>query len=1315
MAPILKHLWSRYTSRTRRYVLIVFFVFVAIALVELIAYFLAHRIDTNWDEISESRTREVVDGAVRAFSNVQRHTHDLARTVAQNVELISLVEKENPNRTEIFSLIDQLNTNQHYSLELCDSKLSLLAWSGQQAESDSMAVRRALTGKPLSSISQSALYTILNVLVPIASDSGKVLGVVVASRPVEVNYPLNNRFLSSSGLQKALSERFGTAVRFEFGESAEPSTDAQVVSEKLVGIDGQKLGMVFVDRPSRDSYTQGYERIFKGALGSLVGVVPIILFFGVWPNVRRFRAVAQFLIFFLFAWAARYLWLAVGFPGLLFSGGLFDPAYFASPFAFGATRSIGEVLISSLFVFATATFGLALLVKHSSAIEWRSAKVATVVGGLIIIVLGVGLPYLARGYSEALRSAVFDSKLRYTDPTAILPDALVGVMLVALLLLSISFLFIQVALFLFAVQLRRPAFGSSPRRGVAWWLSLVVLFALESLLFGLLHPNPQSSFLYRLLLIGLVALLTFFLQREARSAGKPFTGRSLVLATGLSIIIAAPMFDAKVHEHDRQVLQLYAAELTRPVDNWIRLTLQETVGQIESDEEVVSALTSQDRDVISGLAFRLWAESKLSSEGFNCAVGIVQRGTLQSLFNLGLQRYEASRLVLNVGEFPERRIFVVRSGKKLRGLDRYVGTTPIRSTDGDVLANAVVIVVAGQGTLLRTETPEILQTPSALMLETEFRNLVVSEFVNRRLVQTTGEDVGKDSEVPEEIDSVLASGESAYVWVDEAVDGKGYETLYTLQQNDAGGRRILALSMGSLDFRWHIFNLLKIVFLYIIIGAFIVGVYALFLGLRRRSLRLSFRGKLLVALLSLATIPMLLLSYYDRQFTDESRIEILRRQAQDELKVVGANLLSHLGRSPSAFLASSLTDSLCERIAQETGSDFNVYVGAFVQASSRPELYDAELVDTRMSSAAYTAIVLEGKRFFLQPQAIGKYPFLAGYERFDDEFGHPLGVLSAFTAFKHQAVDEELFKRSALILGTYAGLMVLVVIIGVFFAYRIASPIRKLSDGIRRVSRGDLNLALEVQSRDELGELVAAFNRMTQDLKRIQRELASAERELAWREMAKQVAHEIKNPLTPMKLSIQHLRQAYADRVQDFHLLLEEVSQTIIEQVESLSRIAAEFSRYAKMPERKLEPCLVHDLLLDAVRLFAQEKKVQFKVDLAEGKATILADKEELRRVFINVLRNAVQAITGEGEIRVTTRLTDGQIEIAIADTGRGIPAELKERLFEPNFSTKSEGMGLGLAISKQTVVDLNGRIEIESVVGKGTQVKITLPADASS
>jgi len=1315
MSSIRERLSLKYTSRTRRYLLIVFFVFVAIILVELATHFFNRYVGAHWEQISEARTQEVLVGVVGAFEDVQKDTYNFAQLVAQNGTLGSLLNEENPNRIEIFSLVEKLNAMQSYGLEVYDRQLSLIAWGGQQAEADSDDIRRALNSGPLSTVSQSALYTFLTVFTPIRSTNGKAIGVVAVSRPVEVNYPLNNRFLTSSGLQKELSGDFDTAIRLEFAEKAEPDKDAQTLSEKLVGLDGRKVGIVRIDRPTLISYLQDSQRISESVVSSLVAIVPIIIFVAAWPNFKRLRPLTQVFLFVPFVWAARYLWIVVDFPSVFFPEGIFDPSYFASPFGFGLTKSIGEVLISSLFLIVTTTFCLAILVHNGPDEDWRPSRFTSLAAPIVLIILGGGLAFLTRGYAEGIRSAIFDSKLKFIDPTTIVLQPLVGVMLFGVLLLTISTLFVGVIVYFLSARITRTFLRAACFPRIPVWMPVIALFAVETFIFGLLHPNPETTLLYRVILIVSVALLAFVLQHEIREVGRPYTGRSLVLAVGFSILIATPVLDANIHEHDRQALRLYATELTRPVDNWIRLTLQETLGQVESDEDIVHSLMSEDRDVISGLAFKLWAESRLSREGLNCAVGVVRGGKIESLFNLGLQRSEASGLIANVGGFPESRIFRVRSGKKVRGLDRYVGTAPIRAPDGHILANMVVIIVSGQGTLLRTETPEILQTPSALNLETEFRNLVVSEFVDRRLVQTTGENFEKDRLVPEEAYNALASGKFASVWANEMVDGKSYESLYTVQRDESSRRRILALSMESLDIRWHIFNLLKVVFLYLIIGTITAGVYVLFVAARKKSFHLSFRGKLLAALLSLATIPLLLLSYYDRQFTNESRIEIFRRQAEDELRVVGSNLLDHLGHSPSGLITSSLTDSLCERIAQETGSDFNVYVGAFVQASSRPELYDAELIDARLNSTAYKELVLEGEKFFLQTESIGRYPFLVGYERMDDEAGRPLAVVSVFTAFKHQAVDEELFKRSALIFGTYAGLMVLIVLIGAFFAYRIASPIKKLTEGIRRVSRGDLDLALEVRSKDELGELVTAFNKMTQDLKRIQKELAAAEREVAWREMAKQVAHEIKNPLTPMKLSIQHLRQAYADRVNDFHTLLDEVSQTIIEQVDALGRIAAEFSAYAKMPKRRYELCDVNSLLNDAIRLFDQEKNVHFRTDLVGAKATVLADKEELRRVFINVLRNAVQAIVADGEIRVTTRLTESQVDIVIADTGRGIPDEIKGRLFEPNFSTKSEGMGLGLAISKQTIVDLNGHIEIESTLGIGTQVRITLPVTFGS
>jgi nitrogen fixation/metabolism regulation signal transduction histidine kinase len=232
---------------------------------------------------------------------------------------------------------------------------------------------------------------------------------------------------------------------------------------------------------------------------------------------------------------------------------------------------------------------------------------------------------------------------------------------------------------------------------------------------------------------------------------------------------------------------------------------------------------------------------------------------------------------------------------------------------------------------------------------------------------------------------------------------------------------------------------------------------------------------------------------------------------------------------------------------------------------------------------------------------------------------------------------------------------------------------------------------------------------MTANLKQSQDEIVKTQRELAWREMARQVAHEIKNPLTPMRLSIQHLQQAYADRVEDFGTLLNRITATMIEQIDALSRIASEFSSFARMPPRSMQPCSVHAIVRDVVTLFQQEK-LTFTLALDADTDVVRADPDELRRVVINILRNAVQAMNGRGSVSIRTSSAAGSMTVRIEDSGPGIPEELRGRLFEPNFSTKSEGMGLGLAIVKRAVEDMGGSVAVESALGKGTAMILRMP-----
>lgn len=1313
-------------AKKRRYLLIAFSVLVAIGFVRVGSHLLILYREGDWEGFAERKTADITNGVQVAFRGVQEETLSFACRVAEDSSLRRLLSSSKASRSEIFSRLEHLSRGRDFSLELYDADLQFIGWWGRQIAPDPADLKQSAAAGPVWAISQSALYTYLTVVTPIRTEDGKFLGLVAGSRVVEVNYPLNNRFLTSGGIAAEFSKKFGTNILLEFGEDAEPTNDGRVISTVLLGLDGKKLGMAYVDWPSRSAYLQDIEISSRRLISALAAVIPILIILAYWSDLRRLRPFLQGVIGIIILWGTRYLWLALDFPSGLLRGEIFDPTFFASPFGFGAARSIGELLITSLFLFFSVLFLLTLLPRSDQNVRRRSDRdqwSPSPPAGLLIAVLSTAVfMLLTRGYAEAIRSAIYDSKLQYTDPTSIILQPLVAAMLFSILLLTVSFLILGVLLFLTSMWSSSKFLAALSLSALPSWFFATLLFVGGSTLFGLVHPNPLTSGLYRLMLVVLVALFSLTLSWEGGKWVRFQPTRNLTLTMILAIVIAMPILDRKIHERDRDSLRLYAEELTRPVDTWVRVVLEETLNQIRSDEEAINYLSSEDPTVISGIAFRLWAGSLLSREGFNCAVGIVREGKILSLFNLGLRRSEAAALIIELEEYEDIRIFLIRSEKEVQAFTRYVGSAPIISDEGQVLAHVVIAVVSGEGGLLRTETPEILQSPTAVTFESPYRDFVASEFLGRSLLRSTGRDLLPGQEMRKDVYEMLVTTGNPYVWVDEEIGGKKYESVYILTGRENGKEKIFALSMESLDVRWHIFNLLKVIYFYLIVAVSVGGIYLLARAYQEKKFYLSFQGKLLTALLSLATVPLFVLAYYDRKFTDESRLEILRHQAEEELNVVESNLMNQLHDMPismtraasSAHFFHRVTDALCENIAQETGTDFNVYVGNVIQASSRPELFDAGLIDTRLNSVAYRNVVLEGRKFFLQSEWIGRYPLLVAYRRLDDRQGKPIGAISVFTGLKHRAVDLELFERSAFIFGAYSVIMVLVVSMAVLFAYRIGTPIRKLTDAMRQVSQGNLDLSVDVSSKDEIGEMVAAFNKMTRDLKRFQKELAARERELAWREMAKQVAHEIKNPLTPMKLSIQHLRQAYKDRVKDFRSLLEDVSKAIEEQIDALTRIATEFSRYARMPERKYEDCELHALLTEAVRLFEGEKNIRFSIQLASEKPRVMADREELRRVFINILRNAVQAIDVEGEIRVSTTLRNGTVEIEIADTGRGIPDEVKNRLFEPNFSTKTEGMGLGLAISKQTILDLKGRIEIESEVGKGTRVFIFLPVSVA-
>jgi signal transduction histidine kinase len=295
----------------------------------------------------------------------------------------------------------------------------------------------------------------------------------------------------------------------------------------------------------------------------------------------------------------------------------------------------------------------------------------------------------------------------------------------------------------------------------------------------------------------------------------------------------------------------------------------------------------------------------------------------------------------------------------------------------------------------------------------------------------------------------------------------------------------------------------------------------------------------------------------------------------------------------------------------------------------------------------------------------------------------------------------------------YVFLLIGAALVAFFLSNYITRSLRTISDKLKDVQINKKNEPLEWSGSDEISTLVGEYNRMISQLDESASKLAKSERENAWREMAKQVAHEIKNPLTPMKLSVQHLERALKPDDPDFDDKLKMFSAKLVTQIDALTSIANEFSNFAKMPKSKMETVDVISLLNVSIELFKEHNDIEINFDRSNLFECILqGDKEQLTRVFNNIIKNAIQALRDDkqGKINITISASSSNCKITFTDNGKGIPSDIEEKIFVPNFTTKSSGSGLGLAMVKQIVEAHKGNISFTTKEHEGTTFVVELP-----
>jgi signal transduction histidine kinase len=404
---------------------------------------------------------------------------------------------------------------------------------------------------------------------------------------------------------------------------------------------------------------------------------------------------------------------------------------------------------------------------------------------------------------------------------------------------------------------------------------------------------------------------------------------------------------------------------------------------------------------------------------------------------------------------------------------------------------------------------------------------------------------------------------------------------------------------------------------------------------------------------------------------------------------------------------------LVDEVSDIHGVDVNVYdLSGNLQVSSEGNVYNKGVLSKKMDPVAFYNLEKLRKVLYLQKEKVGTFSYYSMYSPVRDDAGQAYAYINIPYFTSQPELDKEISNFLVTIINLNAFIFLIAGLIALFITNRITDSFSLISDKMKEVNLGKMNEAIVWNRNDEIGELVQEYNKMVSKLGESAVALAKSEREGAWREMARQVAHEIKNPLTPMKLSIQYLQKAINNNQENVKELSANVANTLVEQIDHLSKIAADFSQFANIGNAYTTVFDLHEVLFSLKELYATNEKVSFAWNAVQGQVMLEADKTQMNRLFTNLFANALEACSEKNHchIIVNERRENNHIVISIRDNGEGIPPEMQERIFVPNFTTKSSGTGLGLAMCKGIVEQAKGRIWFETEQGLGSVFHVELP-----
>ncbi|PST83987.1 two-component sensor histidine kinase [Pedobacter yulinensis] len=994
----------------------------------------------------------------------------------------------------------------------------------------------------------------------------------------------------------------------------------------------------------------------------------------------------------LFFLVARITDLQYGWLDLQFTMGLFDPRIYAESFFM---PSLGDFLLNTFALTWVVIFIYRQKNLYSVPASLQKSKTAAVLLHMLaLFVLGV----IAMLLDEVFFGLIYNSKINF-DITIIIN--LGWLSWISIFILCLAWLNIYLLTVVFMVYTRKLNFSNRERFFV--FIGMLLAFAIFKLL-----TEFTAFFLVYALFIFIVGYNTYVQQRKF-SIGL-FAAMFFCLAFNTSIKYIK--FNDIKERSRRETLAEKLQNNDEPSTNY---SLEALETSIQNDGFILQnflqpALYKQG--ILQNYINKMYLDGYLSKYEYHIYQYSADNASFKNDEPVALSRFQ--RLVQS-GSVKIADAHYFYKINDTFGYQHYFGIIPVMHRNE--IIGKLVIELRSKNLHKDHQFPELL-IDGKISIDNEYKNYSLAFYSNGKLLNQSGQYTYPL------INTVFHGEKNKLVFMNDPnpdldfnhliFQPSGSRLIIMSKERVPYISRLAALSFFFLVF--IVFSTLLYIFIWLIknlederIGWFTIN-RTLMINANKILYKTRIQASIIISVVITLVIVGWITFYYIRDEYRQQQKELIREKI-GKVKQGYERQLAKTGKVE--------TDEQAKAEFNDFADFNNTYLNLFsidgdLLLTTLPSLYEYGIISKKMGPTAFISLSKEQRSEYVNPEEkIGYFTYAAAYVPIVNEEN----VTVAYIGLPYYSNEADYNDKISIFITTliniYALVFVLIGVLAVFLANQITGPLTFIQENISRTKIGQRNEPIVWRRHDEIGSLIREYNNMIAALEESAKKLAKSERESAWREMAKQVAHEIKNPLTPLKLGVQLLEKSWREHDPNFAQKFERFSKSFIEQIESLSRIASEFSNFAKMPDTKLEKIALLPVVSYAKDVFTNSENVDISIaNHMDRNVMIFGDKDQLQRVFNNLLKNAIEAVDGDhrGMIRINLKNDETSVFIEVTDNGSGIPEEAHDQIFVPNFTTKSSGTGLGLAFVKQAVENAGGAVGFKSIAGEGTTFYLRFP-----